>query len=233
MIAWWWLLVMGDVVRFLVDAEVWVYALLGLIGVIYVGRLISDWRERSSAIFGLEREGAQRRLVMSATVVVLLLVTAAAELFVVSFVAPAYPMTDLLPTPTLDLMTTPTATLAPGVTIPLVVPTISADISSGCIPGSIDWTSPTPGEELIGVVELAGTVDVLNLGFYKYEFSSPGQDNWETIAGGNMKKVEEFFGNWDTGQRLPGDYLLRLVVTNNEGTALPPCIIPVKVVAEE
>jgi len=224
---------MGDVVRFLVNSEVWIYALLGLIGVIYLSKLISDWREKRSAIFGLEREGAQRRLVLSATVVVLLLLTAAAELFVVSFVAPSYPMTDLLPTPTLDLMTTPTATLAPGVVAPLVVPTISADISSGCIPGSIDWTSPLPGEELSGVVDLAGTVDVLNLGFYKYEFSSPGQDNWKTIAGGNVKKVEESFGNWDTGRELPGDYLLRLVVTNNEGDALPPCIIPVKIMSEE
>jgi hypothetical protein len=224
---------MGDVVRFLVNSEVWVYALLGLIGVIYLSKLISDWRERQTAIFGIERETAHRRLVMSATVVVLLLVTAGAELFVVSFVAPSYPMTDILPTPTLDLMTTPTATLAPGVVAPLVVPTISADISSGCIPGSIDWTSPFPGEEITGVIELTGTVDVLNLGFYKYEFSTPGQDNWTTIAGGNIKKVEEPLGNWDTGQRLPGDYLLRLVVTNNEGTALPPCIIPVKVVGEE
>lgn len=224
---------MGDVVRFLVNSEGWVYALLGLIGIIYLSRLVSDWREMRSAIFGLEREGAQRRLVMSATVVVLLLLTAGAELFVVSFVAPSYPLIDMLPTPTLDLMTTPTATLAPGVVAPLVVPTISADISSGCVAGSIDWTSPFPGEELSGVIELTGTVNVLNLGFYKYEFSTPGQDNWTTIAGGNIKKVEEPLGNWDTGQRLPGDYLLRLVVTDNEGNALPPCIIPVKVVGEE
>jgi hypothetical protein len=224
---------MVEVVRLLIDFEIWIYALLGLIGVIYISRLLSDWREWRSAIFGLERDGAQRRLVMSATVVVLLLLTAGAELFVVSFVAPSYPMTDMLPTPTLDLMTTPTATLAPGVVAPLVVPTISADISSGCIPGSIDWTSPFPGEEINGVVELVGTVDVLNLGFYKYEFSTPGQDNWTTIAGGNVKKVEESLGVWDTGQRLPGDYLLRLVVTNNEGTALPPCIIPVEVMGEE
>jgi hypothetical protein len=224
---------MGDVVRFLVNSEGWVYALLGLIGIIYLSRLVSDWREKRSAIFGLEREGAQRRLVVSATIVVLLLVAAGAELFVVSFVAPSYPKIDMLPTPTLDLMTTPTATLAPGAVAPLVVPTISADISSGCFAGTIDWTSPYPGEELSGVIELTGTVNVLNLGFYKYEFSTPGQDNWITIAGGNIKKVEEPLGNWDTGRELPGDYLLRLVVTNNEGDALPPCIIPVKVVGEE
>ncbi len=69
--------------------------------------------------------------------------------------------------------------------------------------------------------------------FINMNSAHPGQDNWTTIAGGNIKKVEEPLGNWDTGQRLPGDYLLRLVVTNNEGTALPPCIIPVKVVGEE
>ena len=224
---------MGEVVRFLVNSEIWIYGLLGLIGVIYISRLLSDLQEWRSAIFGIERETAQRRLILSATVVVLLLVTAGAELFVVSFVAPSYPMVDMLPTPTLDLMTTPTATLAPGEPVPLIVPTISADISSGCVPGSIDWNSPFSGEEISGVIELVGTVDVLNLGFYKYEFSTPGQDTWTTIAGGNVKKVDEQIGTWDTGQQLPGDYLLRLVVTDNEGNALAPCIIPVTIMGEE
>ena len=173
-------------------------------------------------------------LVMAITVLVLLLVTAGAEFFVVSFVAPAYPMAELLPTPTLDLMATPTATLAPGAAAPLIVPTIAENISSGCVPGVIDWTSPAEGEQVNGMVELTGSVNVPNLGFYKYEFSSPGQDDWQTIAAGNTTKVNEPLGGvWNTEQLVPGDYLLRLVVTDNENNAMTPCIIPVQVVAVE
>ncbi|MCD4671727.1 MAG: hypothetical protein K8R77_03595 [Anaerolineaceae bacterium] len=225
---------MGELVRFLVDSEFWIYTLLGLIGGIYLRKLVLNWQEWRSTIFGLEREGAQHRLVMSVTIVILLLVTAGAELFVVSFVAPSYSMTEMLPTPTLDLMTTPTVTLAPGAAAPLVVPTIAADISAGCIPGVIDWTSPAEGEQISGMVELSGSVNVPNLGFYKYEFSAPGGDNWQTIAAGNTSKVDEPLGGvWNTEQLVPGDYLLRLVVTDNENNAMPPCIIPVRVVAVE
>jgi hypothetical protein len=223
---------MGEVVHFLVDYEIWIYAILGLIGGIYLRKILLNWQEWRSAIFGLERDGAQRRLVTAVTVMVLLLVTAVAELFVVSFVAPAYPMVEMIPTPTLDLMSTPTPTLPPGTAPQLVVPTISADISEGCIAGVIDWTTPFSGEEISGMVELKGTVNVPNLGFYKYEFTSPGQENWQTIAAGNTRKVEEPLGGvWNTESLVPGDYLLRLVVTDNENTAMPPCIIPVRVVA--
>lgn len=223
---------MGELVRFLVAYEFWIYALLALTGGIYLRKLVQAWQEWRSALFGLERAGAQTRLLMAVTVMVLVGVAAGAELFMVSFVAPAYPMTEMIPTPTLDLMTTSTATLAPGVVAPLIVPTIADDISAGCIPGVLDWSVPMAGEQISGTVELAGTVNVPNLGFYKYEFSSPGQDNWQTIAAGNTKKVEEALGGvWNTESLIPGDYLLRLVVTDNENTATLPCIIPVRVVA--
>jgi hypothetical protein len=222
---------MGDLVRFFVDYEVWIYALLGLLGGIYIRKLLLNWQEWRSAIFGLEREGAQSRLLMAVTVLVLLLVTAGAEFFVVSFVAPAYPMTSMMPTPTIDLVATPTATLPPGTVAELVVPTVSADISAGCVPDVLEWTSPVAGEQISGTIELKGTVNVLNLGFYKYEFTALGQENWQIIAAGNVKKVNELLGVWNTGERAPGDYLLRLVVTDNENNALAPCIIPVQVMA--
>jgi hypothetical protein len=87
------------------------------------------------------------------------------------------------------------------------------------------------GEQISGTIELKGTVNVLNLGFYKYEFTALGQENWQIIAAGNVKKVNELLGVWNTGERAPGDYLLRLVVTDNENNALAPCIIPVQVMA--
>ena len=36
-------------------------------------------------------------------------------------------------------------------------------------------------------------------------------------------------GQWDTGTLAPGDYQLRLVVSDNQGQALPACVITVRV----
>ena len=38
-------------------------------------------------------------------------------------------------------------------------------------------------------------------------------------------------GQWDTSILTPGDYQLRLVVTNTQGQSLPPCIIPLRITA--
>jgi hypothetical protein len=38
-------------------------------------------------------------------------------------------------------------------------------------------------------------------------------------------------GPWDLSQLNPGDYLLRLVATDNEGKAMPACQIPVRITA--
>ena len=53
---------MLELFHFLVDYQLWIYAILGILAVIYLVRLISAWRERHATIFGLEREDAQRRL---------------------------------------------------------------------------------------------------------------------------------------------------------------------------
>jgi hypothetical protein len=80
-------------------------------------------------------------------------------------------------------------------------------------------------------VELLGTVNIPNLGFYKYEFSEPGSDVWSTIAADNVAKVNGTIGYWNTGQLTPGDYLLRLVVVDNQNNPFPACVIAVRVVA--
>jgi len=36
-------------------------------------------------------------------------------------------------------------------------------------------------------------------------------------------------GTWDTSALAPGNYMLRLVVTDNQGIALTPCVIQVVV----
>jgi hypothetical protein len=99
------------------------------------------------------------------------------------------------------------------------------------MPGTLEWTSPSPDSEISGIVELKGTVNISNFGFYKYEYS---QDNsvWNTIQAGTTMVTNGALGNWDTSLLAAGDYSIRLIVTNNEGNPLPPCVLSVTVKPE-
>jgi protocatechuate 3,4-dioxygenase beta subunit len=78
-------------------------------------------------------------------------------------------------------------------------------------------------------VDLIGTVNVQNLGFYKFEVAPRNSETWSTIFAGRAITNNEKFGRWDTTEMTPGDYQLRLVVSDNQGNALPECIIPLRV----
>jgi hypothetical protein len=118
-------------------------------------------------------------------------------------------------------------------------PTTAPAATEGCIAGVIEWIVPVSGEEVSERVELVGVVNVDNLGFFKYEFSQSGDETWSTIAAGNSDSlqipedstIKQFNGVWNTEQLVPGDYLLRLVVTDNQNQLLPICVIPVRVIS--
>lgn len=99
----------------------------------------------------------------------------------------------------------------------------------GCTPGEIEWISPKPDEEITATIELKGTVNVPNLGFYKYEYALAGSDVWNTIAAGNQGKIAGQIGFWNTSPLTPGDYQLRLVVADNQNNLFPACVISVRV----
>ncbi len=80
------------------------------------------------------------------------------------------------------------------------------------------------------MVEIYGTVVVKDLGFYKFEFSPQGLETWATFFAGREIKPEAPIGVWDTTQLVPGDYQLRLVTTDNQGSEFPPCVINVRVI---
>lgn len=229
---------MEELLLFLTKYEVWVYVLSALIGLFYLRKLIialQDWR---AALFGMERESAQRRFSTYLTLFLLVMLTAGLEFSVVSFVVPNLPAKKgLLPTATLDLLITPTVTLpvgtpgTSGAPNQTQQPTVVITLTEGCTPGSVEWSSPKSGDEISGKVQLMGTVNIPDLGFYKYEFSQPGTDVWNTIAAGNKNVVNDLLGNWDTTLLVPGDYLLRLVVADSQNQLLPACVVSVRVVA--
>jgi hypothetical protein len=230
---------MEELLLFLKKYEVWVYVLSALIGLVYLRKVTVAYQDWRASLFGMERESAQRRFSTYLTLFLLIILTAGLEVSLVSFVIPNYPAKQgLLTTPTLDLNITPT--LPPPVGTPAAgpgganqtqQPTVVVKLTEGCTPGEVEWSSPKVGDEISGKVQLFGTVNIPNLGFYKYEFSQPGTDVWSTIAAGNKNIVNDLLGNWDTTLLVPGDYLLRLVVADSQNQLLPACVVSVRVVA--
>jgi len=226
---------MTVILHFFVNLAPIIFALLAL-GLIFGLRQITRARtEEHGAVFGLEREIAQyhmRQAIATLTVVTFL---ALAEFALVVFLVPNIPGLTQLATPTMNPLTTPTGTFplefmeTLGVVTPGgPTPTIQA---TGCIPGQIDITTPKPGDTLKGSIELVGTANVPNFGFFKYEFAPLGSDNWATIVAANKVVQDSQLGSWDTSAITPGDYQLRLVVSDNQGNNLPACVIPVRIIA--
>ncbi len=234
---------MEELLPFLEKNEVWIYILLGAVAFIYFQKLFTAWKEWQGTVFGLERESAQRRFSTALTILVLLILFVVVEFVIVSFVAPSYPQAAALPTATLDILATPTATLPAALLStqsagePVGAATGEATenqtvelVQEGCIPGQIEWTYPKPGDSVSATIELKGTVNVPNLGYYKYEFSRPGDELWLPIAVGNQAKNDGQIGFWNTSLLDQGDYFLRLVVADNEDNLFPACKIPVRIV---
>ena len=224
---------MTEIILFLSKNEIWFYIVLGGFSLFLLLRLfsaISQWRD---AAFGMEREIAIRKFGISLTFLILLFLIALSEFILVSFSESVLPNMTSLATPTIDLISTPTE-LLPEVensTSPSLAVTVTPTISQeGCVPGQLEWIYPKPGDELKDVVKLVGTVNIPDFGFYKYEYTEPGNTIWKTIAGDNVTHINDEIGAWNTTQLIPGDYILRLVVLDNENKEYPACLVQVRVV---
>ena len=241
---------MNDILRLLNTFEVWIYILIGLVGFFYLRKFILALKEWHGTIFGLERDNAQRRLNEAATVLVLSLLIAASEFLLTTFVIPTIPGLQVLNTPTLNVLSSPTGTLMvistgdlsniaatgqtqlPGIQVSQTETMTPENTgSAGCIAGKIQFTSPKNGDQISGLVNLKGVISVPDFGFYKYEYSQPGSNTWITIAAGNQINPDGDIGSWNVSLLVPGDYLLHIIVYNNEGQQLPPCEISVNVVS--
>jgi hypothetical protein len=232
---------MEEALRFFKTYEAIIYLGLGGLAIWEIRKFILAWEEVRSAAFGLERESAQGRLNKSAIMLVLIMMLASLEFTIVSFVVPAYPGATPLYTPTIDLLATPSITL-PVSTIPTeseavsgtqlpAAPLLAED--SGCIPDQVMITAPANGETVSGKITLVGTVNIPDFGFYKYEVTRPGETIWLPIQAGRQVKQDEPLGEWDTEVLPQGAYLLRLVVSDNQGNEAATCVIQVNVVPPE
>jgi len=225
---------MAAIYQFLSKYEVLIYVVLAIGGLFAFQRLFRTWNEWRESVYSLEREFALHRMSQAVAFMILILILFFGELTTVSFVVPSLPASFFISTPTIDMFATPTGTISAELATqialtPLPVPTLSN--TSGCISGELMITSPKPGSEVSGTVDLIGTVNIPDFGFYKYEVAPLNTNDWATIAANTTPVPNSSLGQWDTTTLTPGDYQLRLVVTDTQGRSLPPCIIPLRVSA--
>lgn len=224
---------MEDILRYLKNYEALVYIGLGLLAVWQLRKFVLAWEELRAAAFGLERESAQARLNKSAAVLVFVLVFTILEYALVTFVAPSVQGANPLPSPTVDLLATPTATLpsteaAGSSSQPQPTqPSTPEGEGIGCVPGEVMISSPEDGETVRDIVEVRGTADIPDFGFYKFEISSFGSENWLTIQADDVVVKDDQLGFWDTTQIEPGQYNLRLIVIDNKGEQKDPCQVTI------
>ncbi|MBE9524568.1 MAG: hypothetical protein IMY76_05680, partial [Chloroflexi bacterium] len=146
-----------------------------------------------------------------------------------SFIIPAVPEASPLLTPTLDVLVS--SDIEPeAAQIESSSPLPNLQVSeSGCVLGLINITSPEANETVSDVVEITGSANIPNFGFYKFETTSVDNQTWLTIQAGDVLVEDGLLGYWDTSRLSTGDYLLRLIVTDNQGTASIPCMIQLRV----
>ena len=227
---------MNILLRFLDKYEGIIYFLLGVIVFLFLRRLFKAWKDWRSALFGIEKENSQARFNQSLSILIFCAFVALGLFIITTFVTPAVPGLEEIATPTIDL--TAQATIEEGIAAQVtqtttgLIPTLESFFEQGCIPGQIAWMNPVEGDTVSGSVSLEGTVNVTDLGYYKYEYALAGSDSWTTIAAGNSK-VEDgaLGGTWDTSELTPGDYQLKLDVFSHDEDAYPECKINITIAA--
>lgn len=119
-----------------------------------------------------------------------------------------------------------------AVETPEVLTTPTSSVADGCVPGQVMIDSPQPDSELRGIVEVVGTANITNFGFYKLEMKRPDEQNWLTILAGDQIKEAAILGAWNTSLLSPAEYQIALVVVDNKGIAQPPCVIKIRIAGE-
>jgi hypothetical protein len=223
---------MGPVYRTLASYEPLIYIALAIGGLFAFRRMWRSWREWRDSVYGLEREFALRRLGQATAAAFLILALVFVEFFIATFIAPSLPAADILATPTLDLLLTPANTLSPEQATQAALFPVTQSIPTGmrgCVPDQIMITAPEPGAEVSGTVTITGTASIPNFGFFKYEYAPMGSQNWATISAKREPVTSSDIGDWNTTSLTNGYYFLRLVITDNVGESLEPCVIAVRV----
>ena len=221
---------MIEIITFLSQYSTWIY--LGLIVLFLVGvrNLISTLLERRVLVFGLEKDLTRQRINRIIAIMVLIALLLIGEFSLVTFLAPTVPSATQLLTQTINpLVTQQNSSVQNTSGTQVDNQSVFASLPENCIIGQVMILEPVSGQEIRGEVVIKGTADIPNFGFYKYEYTPMGKENWTTILAGRDPIIDGELGNWDTTELTSGDYRLRLVVFDNINSEYPACSITIQV----
>lgn len=230
---------MRDAIVFFQQYESAIYFILAG-GLIYYGfRFYLAWQELRGSLFGLEQVSAQRRLNQSALVMFIILVMGVAVFSIVTFALPVISVSieapdangaALLSSTGADTTGTPVgAAVEQNLATATPLPTVAVDPEL-CIADSIMITFPKPNEEVSGVIEVKGVVNVEDFGFYMFEIARAEEELWLPVqAQRSLAPEESVLLEWDTSLFPPGSYVIQLVVTKSDGQEYSPCRIPIRI----
>lgn len=219
------------VIEFFIEYVILICFLLFVFFIFTIHKFFQIKREKREAVFSLESELANRHSQRAKSALLIIVLLAFAEFIIVVFLAPGLPaqlngsLTQIMAKYTTD---TPTLD-AEKTVVYLDMPTGIGSSATGCIEGQVMISSPKPGDQIRGKITLEGSVNIPNFGFYKYEYTPAGSSNWITIQAGREIKLEQRLGDWDTSEIVAGDYLLRLVVSDNQGEVFAECVVPIRI----
>jgi hypothetical protein len=244
-----------QVLELIADGQHWIYGLLGLILLFYLGRALVARREQRRALFKLVREQARTSfsssvLVLAITLLIMIAVFGSSTFLLPALDPPPAPTSTALPpeatpTPTsTPPAPTPTSTVAPTrepATVtplptskprPKIVPTNTPTIALPACPNpNARLTSPGVNQETRGNVPIRGTASVANLQYYKIEVGAGANPQaWNVV--GQLRYSPVVGGVLETfrsGAYPPGTYTLRLVVVDQTGNYPEPCPVTVVV----
>jgi hypothetical protein len=225
---------MTTLVKLISEYYIWLIGACVLGILFYIGRAIMAHREKSRAIFTLEKEAASSTRLRSIGMVFVLLILGGAIYFTATYLEPNLALeTESEPTPTVLLQPTPTPTTGsptptftprptrtprptqtPEVTL---TPTPEPVVLPNCPIDGARLTYPTVNAGLKGVVEIRGSANIDDFDYYKFEFCSEGATEWSFIQDFKEPVADGILGSWNTAGLPAGSYRFRLVVVMEDG----------------
>ncbi len=243
---------MTTLVQLVSEYYIWLIGacILGIL--FYIGRAIAAHREKSRAIFTLEKEAAASTRLRSIGMIFVVSILGGAIYFTAAFLEPSLDLqTESEATPTVLLLPTPTPTLGPPTATPSPAPTRTPRpptttrtpeatptptpepvVLSDCPNPQARLTNPTVNAVLKGAVEIKGSAyyeETDKFDYYKFEFRREGISEWSFLQSFGEPVADGFLGVWDTSPLPAGAYTFRLVVVDKTGNYPEPCEVKVTI----
>ncbi len=241
---------MTTLVKLVSEYYIWLIGACVLGVLSYIGRAIMAHREKSRAIFTLEKEAAASTRIRSIGMAFVLLILGGTIYFTAIYLEPNLDLeTEIEVTPTALLQPTPTPTTEPPTITPTPRPTrtprptTTPEVTLTLTPEPVvlpncpnplaRLTNPTVNAVLKGSVEIRGSAyyeEPNKFDYYKFEFRHQVETEWSFIQDFKEPVVDGILGNWTIPPSLPaGAYTFRLVVVDKTGNYLDPCEVNVTI----